>query len=50
VPAPKGSFVVAAAKATSAPEIDPASAVSGLTVLLGALAMLFGRKEKSISA
>jgi hypothetical protein len=51
VAAPKGSFVIAAGKATtSAPEIDPASAASGLTVLFGVLATLVGRKRKAISA
>jgi hypothetical protein len=50
VAAPKGSFVVAAAKATSAPEIDSTSAASAVTLLLGGVAMLFGRKRKTISA
>ena len=31
---------------TSAPEIDPASAISGLTLLLGGLAVVRGRRAK----
>lgn len=31
---------------TSAPEIDPASAISGLTLLLGGLAVVRGRRVK----
>jgi LPXTG-motif cell wall-anchored protein len=31
---------------TSAPEIDPASAMAGLTMLLGGLAVLRGRRSK----
>jgi hypothetical protein len=50
VPAPPGTFVLAAGKPTSAPEIDPASAASGLTVLLSALAVLLGYKRKTVSA
>jgi hypothetical protein len=51
VAAPAGSFVVAAGKTVaSAPEIDPASAVSGLTLLFGGLATLLGRKRKTLSA
>jgi hypothetical protein len=50
VAAPKGSFVIAAGKAVSAPEIDPASAASGLTVLFAGLAVLMGRKSKNIAA
>jgi hypothetical protein len=29
-----------------APEIDPASAISGMTLLLGGLAVIRGRREK----
>jgi hypothetical protein len=36
--------------ATKAPEIDPASAASGLTLLLGGLLVLRGRKQQSIAA
>jgi hypothetical protein len=32
--------------AVSAPEIDPASALSGLTMLLGGLAVVRGRRSK----
>jgi hypothetical protein len=32
--------------AVAAPEIDPASALSGLTLLLGALAVARGRRAK----
>jgi predicted membrane protein len=39
-----GSYATAVAKA---PEIDPASATSGLTLLLGGLAVLRGRKRAS---
>jgi len=31
---------------TSAPEIDPASAVSGLSLLIGGLAVIRGRRRK----
>ena len=31
---------------TAAPEIDPASAISGVTLLLGGLAMVRGRRAK----
>ena len=50
--APAGSFVIAAGKSvtTSAPEIDPASAVSGLTLFFGGLAMLAARKRKAVAA
>ena len=37
---------IAAAGVTSAPEIDPASAISGMTLLLGGLAMVRGRRAK----
>ena len=30
-----------------APEIDPASAISGMTLLLGGLAVIRGRRKKS---
>jgi len=36
--------------ATAVPEIDPASAASGLTLLVGALVVLRGRKQRSIAA
>jgi hypothetical protein len=36
---------LAVRKATEAPEIDPASAASGLTLLLGAMAVLRGRRQ-----
>ena len=32
---------------TRAPEIDPASAISGMTLLLGGLAVVRGRRKKS---
>ena len=35
-----------AAGVTAAPEIDPASAISGLTLLLGGLAVVRGRRVK----
>jgi hypothetical protein len=33
-------------QAVSAPEIDPASALSGLTLLVGGLAVVRGRRKK----
>jgi hypothetical protein len=39
---------VLVAKALSAPEIDPASAVSGLTLLLGGLVVLRGRRSAKL--
>jgi hypothetical protein len=36
--------------ATKAPEIDPASAASGLVLLVGGLIALRGRKQQSIAA
>jgi hypothetical protein len=42
--------LVIASTASSAPEIDPASAASGLTLLLGGLLVLRGRKRQSIAA
>jgi hypothetical protein len=50
VAAPIRGFVIAAQKPTSAPEIDPASASSGLTLLLGGLAVLGDRKRRTIAA
>ena len=49
VAAPKGNFVIAG-KAVRAPEIDPASAASGLTLLLGVLAVFSGSKRKRVAA
>ena len=49
VAAPPGNFILAAQK-TSAPEIDAASASSGLTVVLATLAVLLGYKRKIVSA
>lgn len=46
--APKGSFVIAGR--VSAPEIDPASAASGLTLLLGSLIVLRGRRSREIES
>ncbi|HEX4051787.1 MAG TPA: hypothetical protein VHY19_13000 [Steroidobacteraceae bacterium] len=37
---------LSSATATSAPEIDPAGALSGLTLLLGGLAVVRGRRMK----
>jgi hypothetical protein len=37
---------VAAAAIPSAPEIDPASAMAGLTMLAGGLAILRGRRSR----
>jgi hypothetical protein len=34
--------------AVAAPEIDPASAVSGLTLLLGGMAVLLGRRRPAV--
>lgn len=45
-----GSFTVTDLTPQAAPEIGPASAASGLTLLLGALAVLRGRKQQSIAA
>jgi hypothetical protein len=42
-----GSY--ATASAIMAPEVDPTSAASGLTLLLGGLAVLRGRREKSVA-
>jgi hypothetical protein len=41
---------VLVAKALSAPEIDPASAVSGLTLLLGGLVVLRGRRPAKLGS
>ncbi len=41
---------LAVRKASAAPEIDPASAASGLTLLLGALAVLRGRRASTPKA
>jgi hypothetical protein len=38
--------VVKTPKPTAAPEIDAASAVAGLTLMIGALAVLRGRRSK----
>ena len=38
--------VAQAIEAQGAPEIDPASAISGVTLLLGGLAVLRGRRAK----
>ena len=38
--------VASSGPATSAPEIDPAGALSGLTLLLGGLAVVRGRRAK----
>jgi hypothetical protein len=38
--------VIATAVPLRAPEIDPASALSGLTLLLGGLAILRGRRAR----
>lgn len=49
VPVAHVGFAVAphlAAGVTSAPEIDPAGALSGLTLLLGGLAVVRGRRVK----
>ncbi|HTT05511.1 MAG TPA: hypothetical protein VMF64_09495 [Steroidobacteraceae bacterium] len=49
VPAAHVGFAIAphmAAAVTSAPEIDPAGALSGLTLLLGGLAVVRGRRVK----
>jgi hypothetical protein len=35
---------------TAAPEIDPASAIAGLTLLLGGLTVLRGRRTKNVEA
>jgi hypothetical protein len=48
VAAPKGSFVIGGKSAMAAPEIDPVSAASGLTLLLGGLAVLLGSKRKQL--
>jgi hypothetical protein len=42
--APQYTPVSNAAPAVSAPEIDPASALAGLTLMLGSLAVLRGRR------
>jgi len=41
-----GAVVIVPPTVVAAPEIDPASALSGLTLLLGALAVARGRRAK----
>jgi hypothetical protein len=43
---PPNGYVIAASRPVEAPEIDRTSAASGLTLLLGGLAVLRGRREK----
>jgi hypothetical protein len=35
---------------TEVPEVDPATAASGLTLLLGSLMVLLGRKQRRLAA
>jgi hypothetical protein len=48
--APELADVVIASTTNSAPEIDSASAASGIALLLGALAVLSGRKRQRVAA
>jgi hypothetical protein len=45
----EGSFVVTDTTIQSAPEIDPASAASGLALLVGGLAVLRGRRPRRLT-
>ncbi len=47
-PEPVGCTAVSGKKCMTAPEIDPSSAVAGLTLLAGGLAVMVGRRSRRL--